>query len=683
MSHHTWSELDKVMDILFLFPPANKQINWEYHLGIAYIQAFLKKEGYQSLQLIPQKKDLESIVDEILSYNCSLVGMSCYDTNFYYISLIAERLKAKNEKIRVIVGGPSASFSYDYIFLKCQYIDICVIGEGEYTTKELIEKYEENSFETIKGIAYRDHDQILVNKKREHIQNIDLFPSPLLQGIDVELANRVVIQTARGCPYQCIYCNAPVIYSGSLRYHSIDRVIDEVRVIREKFGENKLIYFGDDAFTLNIERTKKILRRIDEEKLNGNFFCETRVEKIDNQMILLMKKVGFSKIDFGLESADLRILKTIRKVKGTKRGYKKERRFLRKMKKQISLFKKNGIETMINIIIGLPGESKRTINKTMKFIKKTNVDCYSHNYLRIYKGTPLYEMCKEDDYFYSPFYLPIIYRNKYDCINTSQLPNSISKYSITEKFHLYKALNCPNPISFKLLFINNDKNLIPNIDFLVNKLILNELLVICTSLENIDYLCLFSFIAKSRLPTRKILLIIEMEKCIEYISFEDQFFRYRLKRETSMVYDPRKLKLIEYNSDKSREDYNTNEAPENIVLNYSYWLQFLKNEENIFVDKDFVYHLQEKITSSIETIGRYFDITSQKTIMMEEMITNLFTVNPKLKKEYSQANFTSINLIEYNEKTIFMQIREMHLNVLDIKLINEVIKYRNYHYIEV
>jgi len=141
--------------------------------------------------------------------------------------------------ILIIAGGPTATFSDKYLLKDMPEIDICVRGEGEYTTFELIEHLKNNDglsniISNIKGVTYRKNGNIIRNQNRPFIKEIDIIPSPYLTGIlkPEDLLNQngeISILTSRGCVYRCTYCNFSAMSRHTIRYHSIDRVMSQCK----------------------------------------------------------------------------------------------------------------------------------------------------------------------------------------------------------------------------------------------------------------------------------------------------------------------------------------------------------------------------------------------------------------------------------------------------------------------
>jgi len=404
--------------ILFVFPHVEEITgtcvdSFTESLGTSYIMAYLQMHGIYSAIYIQEKPtSVAAVVEEILNYKINVIGFSCYDSNFYICSLIAKNLKLRNPALSIVFGGPTATLSYRRILGSHHEVDICCIGEGEETSVEIIHAIKNGMpLNDVNGIAYRLKNKITVTKPRL-IQSmsftkciLDKYPSPYLAGF---LAGRqhyaggnddLPVITSRGCIYKCTFCTNTVLRGNRVRYHSVQRIIDEIKYIKTKISPDRKIAFFDDAFTLNVLRAKQICRRIIDEKLNDiSYICVTRIDRLDHDLIELMVKANFKSMYFGLESASALILKKIKKCytgrTGADNSLQSESKFLDTVKKNVRLSQENGIDVIPSIIQGLPADNETEIGLTLAFVKRLGVKKYFHNYFKLIYGTESYEDCE-------------------------------------------------------------------------------------------------------------------------------------------------------------------------------------------------------------------------------------------------------------------------------------------------
>lgn len=399
----------KTSEIAFMFPPATDEVLSKHHLGVAYIQAFLKKNGITSEQVIPAYGNtLDDYVEQLIATNAGIFGFTCYDYNYYLVRSISKLLKHRKPDCFVIVGGPTATFSDELILRDTPDIDLCVRFEGEETTLELVNcrlgEASLNSFKDIKGVTYRQDNSIIRNPDRELIgsrkneeHSLDVLPSPYLEGIFKGIEGAGIL-TARGCTRRCTYCNFSAISKHTVRYHSIDRIIAELHYIQRALEKtpSSTVFINDDDFSINIRRAKEICERIIDEGIKLRLSCLCRADNLDEELIKLLCQAGVSKIIFGLESATPKILRNIKKISDARPASKKEdfapeKIFLLKAKEAISLAKKYNMHTEVSIILGLPGETIEDGLETIEFVRNLGVNAYAQNYLEVYRGTELFD----------------------------------------------------------------------------------------------------------------------------------------------------------------------------------------------------------------------------------------------------------------------------------------------------
>ncbi|MFX1326572.1 MAG: B12-binding domain-containing radical SAM protein [Promethearchaeota archaeon] len=402
------------LELMMVFPSGGDLFftNFTYHLGSAYIIAYLREHGFNAEQFISNDScNVNECVDKILKYNPKIVGFSVYETNFMQSVLISNCLKKYNSEILIIFGGPTPSVQSKEILESITSVDLCVRGEAEEILLELLFAFSKTDFNLthtdlfdIKGITFRFKNEIIINPdsnillSNKAIKNyIDKYPSPYLSKvIPISKAFPTGIITARGCNQNCIYCNCAVISKRNIFFHSIKRVIEELTYINEYKNFLRPVPINDDTFTIIPTRAKRICEAIIKNDLKIPLICTTRCDTVTEELLDLMKEAGFISIGFSLESAVPRVLKTIGKVSPPEienaKKFEKEIAFIEKLKTMTSYAKKIGIgKVFVSIMVGLPGESIQDAQKTIKFINDLDIDFYTHNFFHIFNGTPIYQ----------------------------------------------------------------------------------------------------------------------------------------------------------------------------------------------------------------------------------------------------------------------------------------------------
>jgi len=436
----------KKSDMIFIFPHfggSNRfSFSLDYHLGTSYIMAYLKERGIKTSQFVNYKPiDLHRLTEKILRQKSKIVGFTCYDDNYYVIKLISQLLKAKDPSTTILVGGPTATFSSQLILEDNYAFDICVRGEGEQTVYELLNSsMESHSLKNIKGVTYRINGKLYHNPDRELIQGdqldsgLDILPSPYLNNILPQNKNMGIL-TSRGCVFRCTFCNFSALSRWTVRYHSVERVISELKKIHENNRNEKVadsneeICIYDDTFALNPKFAKDICRRLIEEEIRLSLWTELRADIVDRELLELMYQAGFRQINYGLESAVPKVLRNIKKAKTasmSEKNLKPEKKYIAQIEQNIIHAKNIGLRPTVSVIFGLPGATKKEDQKTLEFVRNLDVDLYYDNHLQIFPGTELFETHKKHglNLVKSAKTLPYLTEHRYDVRTLPQMKNS-------------------------------------------------------------------------------------------------------------------------------------------------------------------------------------------------------------------------------------------------------------------
>lgn len=468
--------------------------NFRHHLGSAYIIAYLKKHGFEVEQFISEDScNVTECVKKLMEYKPKVIGFTVYDTNFMQCALISKGIKGSNSDVIIIFGGPTPSVQPKEIMEMIRSVDVCVRREGEEIVLELLNNLANNDFNLnqvdfskIKGITFRKKNNIQTNPESNiflsnlSIKNyIDKYPSPYLSGvIPISRAFPIGIITGRGCNQNCIYCNCAVMSKKNVFFHSIDRVIDELNLINQYKKFTGAVPIVDDSFTILPKRAKIICEAIIENDIKIPLLCTTRCDKVNEELLDLMKQAGFVSIGFSLESAVPRVLNTIGKVRPpgdiNSEDFGKEIQYIEKLKHMTSYAKKIGIDKVYaSIMIGLPGESIKNAQKTIELINQLDIDFYTHNIFHIYKGTPIYQNHKKCGYNIKPM------GGKNNVLTENDFPFDVYKIKLSLKCAAIKHNRVIDFDIIKILSLNTKRskpkpffdNAIINSDYMKSSLV--------------------------------------------------------------------------------------------------------------------------------------------------------------------------------------------------------------------
>ena len=339
-------------DIIISVPP----------LGLAYIAAVLEEDGFTvRLACMPgerlKRADLEALLRREQPQLIGITSMVNTYNNGLRIASIARRLCPG---AAIVMGGPHASFLGEETLAGGQVDAVCRF-EGELTMLELARHYlrGEGRLEEIRGIVYRKDGRTKATPERPFIEDLDELPLParhLLQLESYQYPGSVI--TGRGCPFNCAFCAANAISGSRCRMRSTKAVLEELEEIYRRYGLAK-IFFLDDTFTVSKARVWEICAGIAERKLPLEWYCESRVNTVDAELLDVMYEAGCRVIQFGVESGNDGILKKINK--GISTG---------QVEQAVETALKRGVKVFCSMIIGHPDDTHETVRDTIRLGEK-------------------------------------------------------------------------------------------------------------------------------------------------------------------------------------------------------------------------------------------------------------------------------------------------------------------------
>lgn len=400
------------MRILLISPPFYRILgfyNRYFPFGITLLGTVLKEKGYEVLvydadcYTSPESIDYSQLPAKYPSYLASfsdknnrvwkevkniikkeqpdVVGVSVFTTFAASAFNVARIVKKIVPKAKVIFGGPHAYVKAREVLEICEDVDFVVSGEGEEALVELLKHLEEKKplLNTILGLSYRKFRKIISNKPRPLVKDIDRFSIPdrslLFNEKKYSSEDMGLIMTSRGCPYRCTYCASVK----GLTYRSIDNVITEIKMIKNKYGTTQFT-FKDDSFTVDKKRVKELCNKLLEEKIKIKWECNTRVNLINEDLLDIMKKAGCNFIKVGIESGSDKVLKIMNK------GITKNQ-----CRKAARLLRKSGIHWTGYFMMGVVGETEKDIYQTLDFVKELKPNSALIGVYEPFPGTVMFE----------------------------------------------------------------------------------------------------------------------------------------------------------------------------------------------------------------------------------------------------------------------------------------------------
>jgi radical SAM superfamily enzyme YgiQ (UPF0313 family) len=426
----------KGMSVGFLFINVNHEVGYEFSESIpistGYIAANLKAKGYDGV-ILDDVKDrpltLNSLEKWIRIVDPDVIGFTVYQSTINRIRFLCRYIKSRHRRIVVILGGPQAMLMPSAALEELEDVDVLVRGEGELVVPELVESLEVGApLDTVGGITCRCTGRIVdTGHAPEPPEDLDEYPSPYLSGvINLEGKETAILLSSRGCRHVCWFCITPRVCGGKIRYHSVDRTADEMEFL-DDLGITRF-WFADPNFTENHERTTRLLKEKIRRGIETQFWCQTRSDLIDADIMRLLKQAGADTIAFGLESGSPGILQR------TNKGIE-----LDQLKANIELAHSLEMKTELFSIFGLPGETVEDARQTLEFVRSLDIPIESNSgsqqmqlyFGSIYEKNPAKHGFKEIEG----------YRPRYYSIGDSFVTDTLSKGELRKVRNMWSLAN--------------------------------------------------------------------------------------------------------------------------------------------------------------------------------------------------------------------------------------------------
>jgi anaerobic magnesium-protoporphyrin IX monomethyl ester cyclase len=385
-------------------------------IGLVYVAAALEKAGLevQILDNYLMKKTIDEIKQYVTKVNPRIVGITCGSATYLRCIETAKAIKEVLPHCKIIVGGWHASYMPDSLLAKPE-IDYVVMGEGERAIAQLVACILNDNEPTameIPGVACSRHGKNIKNAPK-FIENMDEIPYPARHLLPLELYDRTieflgvrpadVMSISRGCVFNCGFCETRKLWGNMCRSFSPQRVIGEIQDLMSKYG-TKGLYFINDNFTLRKKETIELCNLMIENKLDLEWVCDTRVDLVNQELLEVMSKAGCKTIWFGVESASPRILQRIGRNTTPQQ-----------VENAFKLCKKNNIKVACSFMLGLPEETLKDMEASLKFAKKLDPDWCQFNIFIAYPDSRLYnELLEGGNYVKLDDFLLSVRTEEYD-----------------------------------------------------------------------------------------------------------------------------------------------------------------------------------------------------------------------------------------------------------------------------
>lgn len=403
--------MSKTLRILLINPPFDPDesvgesssvrfvLNITPPLGLAYLGAVLERAG-DEVRIIDYtaRYHYPPLAEIIKEFRPDLIGLTATTPSFESTCRMAEELRALCPSTPLLLGGAHVTCSPESA-MECGLFEAGVIGEGEDTIVELAEDLNDGQFtalKDVKGIIYREGEEFRQTSPRPYIQDLDSLPFPayhLLPPLSHYHPTPAsyrrlpvgILMTSRGCPFHCTFCDRS-IFGNTTRFHSTERVLAEVEWMIRELGAKEIRFF-DDTFTLKRDRAAEICAGLNDLHLNFPWTCLTAVKAVTPELLKTMKAAGCWQVLYGLESGDDRMLELLGKGNSVEAN-----------RNAVKWAKDAGLEIRGDFIVGTPGETMKSLEKTLKFTLESGLDYAHFNKFTPFPGTELYRRLVADGY---------------------------------------------------------------------------------------------------------------------------------------------------------------------------------------------------------------------------------------------------------------------------------------------
>ena len=362
-------------------------------LGLAWIAAVLEQDGHevQILDAHARRVDMNQVASHLRRLGqFDYVGITATTPIINNALQIARMVKIEFPRTKVILGGVHSTVLPEETLTEPAG-DIVVRGEGEETMRQIAGQ---KPLEEINGISYRNSNGIKHNPDRSLIQDLDTLPRPAWHLLPMDryypsagASKRqpaISMMATRGCPGRCTFCYR--IFGKKLRVRSGRKVAEDVKHLCDNYGIREICFY-DDTFTIFKKEVYAFCRRLDELGVDITWSCFSRVDAVDEELLVAMKKHGCHQIMYGIESASTAILQNIGK-----------RADLTKAEEAVRITKKVGIDIRATFMLGNPGETEQTMQETLAYAIKLNPEIALFNITTPFPGTDMFDWAQANNY---------------------------------------------------------------------------------------------------------------------------------------------------------------------------------------------------------------------------------------------------------------------------------------------
>lgn len=344
----------------------NEEGGYNPSLGIMALGTYLELNGYEPvvIDMCYERLKVRDLIDKIQAIKPLFVGISVYTENFNQAVKLSHCLKSEINDLKIMFGGPHPSLQPLECIQKDE-VDFVIMREGESIILELAEAIRTGEkilkYEDIRGLAFKRNGFQIKNNYRNYISDLNLLPIIKRELADAKrYGGYINISTSRGCPGRCIYCSATALSGATYRTRSEYSIYLEMLLLKSIWGEKLFkIYIVDDTFTAIPERLGKFMDLIEQYQFEINWQCESRIDVMNETLLMRMHKTGCIAVQYGIESGSQEVLDKLQK------GID-----LDKAKETIDATYRNQIVPCLSFMLGHFCDTKETMWQTAYLVKE-------------------------------------------------------------------------------------------------------------------------------------------------------------------------------------------------------------------------------------------------------------------------------------------------------------------------
>ncbi len=361
-------------------------------LGLLYLAAAVREQGYRTAIIESDIEELsaDQAAHQVIQEKPDYLGITLFTVGVWQAAHIARTVKKSCPRIRIIVGGPHISSMATETLQRFPEFDLAVIHEGERVLPELLACLDQDRTpEHVNGILWRRNGEVLKTPPAPNIDDLDNLPMPawdLLKDFpdrylpaifDYPQGPVATLAASRGCPFLCKFCDTST-FGAKVRANSPEMVFRMMKFLNQTFGIRH-IQFVDDLFLASRIRTLALCDRIIEDGLDMTWNCTARVDTVKPEVLKRMKQAGCWEISFGLETGSNELLQKMDKAARVETS-----------EKAVNWTHEAGIRCKGLFMLGYPGETPQTIQKTKTFVRRLPMSTMNLSKFTPYPGSPIY-----------------------------------------------------------------------------------------------------------------------------------------------------------------------------------------------------------------------------------------------------------------------------------------------------